>query len=187
MLETDDKTVGYKRRFFCIPFDRQFEVNAKVKAELDEGLASPNELSGLVNRILPRLPITMEEGLQYNEAARAKVDNYVPIPAWFKKWFTDWVIVDHEARIPTNEVYDFYSFSIGPYKPSDVFIDRASLVTYLRAMVPGLICNKPAGINGKTTRCYFGIMLKKDGRDRAPQITEIIDFIEVTEEQELTE
>jgi putative DNA primase/helicase len=157
VLESDDKTVGFKRRFFCIPFDKTFPVDPKKKLEIEEMLLDPEELGGMLNLALPRLSDLIENGLKYNEAAAAKVDNYVPIPKWFKIWFEKYIVVDFDAKTPSEVIYGCYASTITEFKPDDVWVERASMINYLKASVPGLIVGKVMRYGDKIVRGYIGI------------------------------
>lgn len=156
ILESDDTTVGYKRRFFCVPFDSVFEVNARKKQEIENELSRPEELSGLLNNLLPRLPMLIAEGLQYNEAAAQKVENYVPVPKWFKKWFENTFIVEELAKTVAEEAYTLYIEQCHE-RPEEIAIERLMFIKFLKASTKLEV--RTARVNGIPRRCYIGIRL----------------------------
>lgn len=68
---SDDASHAFYRRWLCIPFDRCFSGRqARKREELDAELASPKELSGLLNKALAVLPRVLRGGLTETASMR---------------------------------------------------------------------------------------------------------------------
>ena len=79
--KSKDVSDGYFRRWYVVPFERQFAEDPAKGAELDRVLSSPRELGGILNRVLAVMPRVRRDGLTVtptirlaNEAMRCQSD-----------------------------------------------------------------------------------------------------------------
>lgn len=160
IMESDDQSVGYKRRFFCIPFEQTFDVDPKKGRELEQNLADPLELSGLFNRIVRWLPIIIADNLKYNDAALEIVQNFIPVPQYFKDWFEQSFIVDDGFACTEIGAFNSYTTSGIP-----AGANRDNMYAMLKLMCPSV--KKAIGTAGEGTRyvedqvVYVGLHLIK--------------------------
>jgi len=156
VVKSDDDSVGYKRRFIHIPFVKPLKVDPKKGEEIAYNLAQPRELSGLLNKIIPRLPFIIEDGFTITEEIAAMVDNYCPIPDITKTWLLTNFVEDPEGILPSSMFYNYYCSHCIATEP----FDRSKLIQYMKTLFPGII-----GVNQVTriwkglnpVRCYRGV------------------------------
>lgn len=70
MPDSDDSSGGYLRRFKIVPFMNKFKEDPAMDKYLKEALASPGELSGLLNKALTVLPRVLEKGLTQSKSSK---------------------------------------------------------------------------------------------------------------------
>jgi len=167
MWESDDKSVGYKRRTFLVPFTETFDVDAEKQKQLHRILSDPRELSGLLNRVLALLPKILVAGIGYNEEAAEKIKNYVPSPKYFKDWIGECITAGDNVACSHSALQASYTTEI----PGDV--DNRSdtyMMKVLRATFPNIravdgwtkaFSKKQNQFVHVRQRCYLGIGLIK--------------------------
>lgn len=86
---SDDSTHGFFRRWLVVPFDRTFDPSDPMtvpKEVLDAQLASPHELSGLLNHALRALPQIQSGGFSESASMRAAMDDFRKVTDPFGVW-----------------------------------------------------------------------------------------------------
>ena len=77
--KTIDKTNGWFRRWFIIPFEKSIPEEKKMeRSELDKRLTNPKELSGLLNLVLEAVKKLEKSGYKFTipEASKKAIDEY---------------------------------------------------------------------------------------------------------------
>lgn len=161
IIESDDKSEGYRRRFMNIPFVRKFPVDSGLGDRLKIALASPRELSGLLNSILPRMSSIVEDGFTTTEEIAAIISNYSSIPENVVEYFNRDLIADTEAFVPMSNLYGRYCTKDGCRgRPGNKPFTRDKLVSFLRTYYPEVKANVLKKYKGKVLRCYIGIRMR---------------------------
>lgn len=91
-LKTKDETYGFTRKFLYVPFNQKFPINPAKQQELDAALSTPEELSGLFNRISPKLQSLLTNGFTMSDEVRELLASL------------DKVETDNEDEIPTHTI-----------------------------------------------------------------------------------
>lgn len=107
---SSDHSEGFFDRWIVIPFTNSFRGSQKElsRSDLDSRLASPTELSGLLNRALEVLPRVLREGLSSSpslEGARAEFQ-FKTDPAG--EWIATHVERRADCSVPKQDVYGSY-------------------------------------------------------------------------------
>lgn len=144
---SDDQTAGYKRRFLYIPFTKQFQVDPHKGKEIADALSSPAELSGLLNKILPRIPSIVEDGFSITPEIASIIDQWVVIPEKTRLWLESHIIYDPGVTTPMDTLYSTYSTDC-PH--TGEIRSRAKLVQFVKNVYPSVIIGE---------RDYVGIRL----------------------------
>ena len=159
--KTNDNTKGYLRRWLIIPFTRVFSVNPKMGQELENNLADPTELSGLLNIILPKIAEVIETGFSISEEITDIVSNYAPLPDNVEKWARDWLVESETSFIPSHLLYQAYVRTLRG-TPGEEGFNKGKLAGYIKQMFGNVEINKSHWVDGKNQKCYKGIAWKKE-------------------------
>lgn len=176
VVKSEDDSDGYKRRFIHVPFTQKFAVDPSKGGDLSEALSSPQELSGLLNRIIARLPAIAEDGLTMSQEIASIVDNWVPMPETTANWFKEHIEYDPKGRIPTGGFYNYFN----QLCPFDGSRNRGKVITFMKLTFPGVEVGKVVKISGKTVRCYGGVRMKD------PVTQKMLELSKANEEEEVT-
>jgi P4 family phage/plasmid primase-like protien len=146
----EDKSIGYQRRLLHIPFVRQFELNPKVGQDLSEILSSPNELSGLFNKIRKLLPNLITNGFTFTPDIAALIDNYISIPPITQSWLKATFVEDENSYVPARAFYSYYAVHCPLPDSTESRDHRTTCVMCIRGVFPDVIANI-------TTRFWKGV------------------------------
>lgn len=148
---SEDVSEAFFRRILIVPFPNTFVEDPKTHREIEDGLTSEWELSGVLNEALQRLPSVLERGLNIPQSVeKATLDfraSYDPMATWLNErtveredWFTD-----------TETLYrDFVKFA--GYE----VLDRSSFSRKLLKLKPSLRRRR------RHSRGYYGIALRPE-------------------------
>jgi putative DNA primase/helicase len=156
IVESDDESAGYKRRFVNIPFTRKFKTNPQVGLELAEKLSQPEEMSGLLNKVLPFVGSLISEGLVMSPEVAGIIDDWCVIPDSIQGWLEQVLVPEEDALL---HIEGFYNYYVEMSPPDDLPREHSKLVKYIRRVFSGVQV-EPMEIGGKTVMCYKGIRTK---------------------------
>jgi putative DNA primase/helicase len=155
-VTSDDISVGFKRRFINIPFVQSFTRKGGFSDTLNEQLASPGELSGILYKVLQTISRTIEEGLYMSPDVASVIDDWCLVPAEVKEWLESVVILDPTGLVPMEAFYTLYVSN----SPSDGRCSHAKTIKYMRHVFPLVETRINGWYEGKKVKCYRGINLK---------------------------
>lgn len=117
--ETGDETEAFWRRWMLVPFSKKFEGKSD-NPNLIKELTTREELSGLLNEALKRLPVFLERGnfvnAQSSEAVRAE---YMRKSSPVQAFIMDCVVEDAQAEVEVELVYQrFVAYCLANKLPS---------------------------------------------------------------------
>lgn len=151
-----DESMGFYRRFFNVPFTRQFDVDPRIGLELEEELQTPRELSGLFNKLALMIPAIVERGaFNITPAIASAIDNYQPIPPSVKKWLEANLVADEDGYLPHNAFYSYFTEHC--YDPNE--FTRSRLIGYVKNLFPEVRANVNKRIwkNESGVKCFLGV------------------------------
>lgn len=158
VVRSDDETDGYKRRYVHIPFMQKFTVDPGKGKELSETLASPGELSGLANKVLPLIANIMENGFSITSEIAAVIDEWCAVPDTTVKWLRGNIEVSEGQAIPASKLYDLYCETC-PFTAEDSR-SRSKFVRFMRATFSQCEVGKVVRYKDKTVKSYWGVRIK---------------------------
>lgn len=161
--KTNDTTQGYMRRWLIIPFTRRFQVNPKVGQELEENLATSEELSGLLNKVLKVLPEVIDNGFTITEDIANIITNYVPLPENVDSWIKQYLVESPDSFIPAAQLYSLYVKKLKGTPDGEKGFTHAGLTTFIRNVFPNVLANQQKWMDGKNIKCYKGLALTESG------------------------
>ena len=104
----DDSTVFTSGRVCVIPYNRHFREEERDKHR-EEKLASPENLSGILNWCLDGLRLIYEIGFDPPESVKMATDEYWEQSDKAKRFFSERLVRNPDGEIRTQEVYAQYS------------------------------------------------------------------------------
>lgn len=155
MVKSDDNSVGYKRRFVNIPFTQKFVGDPKIGLELADKLSSQNEMSGILNRVLPWIHTITSEGMTTTPEIASVIDDWCIIPDSIRGWIESVVCPDENGLIHVEGFYGCYC-EMAP--ADDLPREHSKLVKYMKHIFGTQ--TQPVKIEGKTVMCYVGVRTK---------------------------
>lgn len=106
-----DKTEGYFRRIFILPFEKTLVEEKKVsRTELDKRLTDSKELSGLLNLVIKAIHKLEKNGYRFTipESAKRALEQYKHVHDKVGQFIDEQCIIDKEddsKRIPLKHFY----------------------------------------------------------------------------------
>jgi P4 family phage/plasmid primase-like protien len=109
MPESDDDSEGFYRRFNTLKFEANFPVDPEKGKKIEKDLASPEELSGVLNKAIAYMPEVMKNGLVIANVLKVSVDEHKKQNSPLFEWFDDNLEICPDNYIPKGEIYAAYS------------------------------------------------------------------------------
>jgi len=109
--KTIDKTNGWFRRWFIIPFEKSIPEEKKIeRSELDKRLTNPKELSGLLNLVLEAVKKLEKSGYKFTipETAKKAIDEYQLASDDLAQFIQEHCVVNKSRNIKVRWTH-FYS------------------------------------------------------------------------------
>jgi putative DNA primase/helicase len=152
---SNDASVAFFRRWLVIPFLRTFEGSCQIPRHiLDEKLANPRELSGVLNKALEALPGLQKDGFQESETMRDARNEFHETTDVFGVWLKAKTILASNAFIPKDDLSAAYNATADargcPALSKTAFTQR------LKGLYPN-IEEKQRKVHGKIRRVWVGI------------------------------
>lgn len=116
---SDDSSHGFFRRWLIVRFNRVFEAGAKgtlSREELDAQLASPEELSGVLNRALASLPALRKSGFTITASMTDAWNEFRRETDPFSTWLDAHVMDRPDSFVPKRELVDAYAAYCSEHK-----------------------------------------------------------------------
>lgn len=107
-----DASAAFFRRWLVIPFERTFADGAQgtlPAAQLDEALAHPEELAGVLNRALAFAADLRDRGIVESETTRAALEEFRETTDPLAVWLDRQTVKSAEGVIDCDSLYQGYS------------------------------------------------------------------------------
>lgn len=107
--KTEDDSTGYYRRFEPCAFDKRIFDESDYDPVFINSLTSPNELSGLFNKVIKMLPDLINRGHFTNQLSIAEATNiYKTMSNLEESFFDKFVKEDLVSYVSKDELYTYY-------------------------------------------------------------------------------
>ncbi len=159
-----DASDAFYERWLVVPFERKFRGTEQERGrdELDAELASPGELSGVLNRALNALPGLLKDGLPEPDSCRRAREEFRTVTDPFSVWLAREVVVAPGVEISKEQLhhhFNGYAARLG-CQPMTATAFSLALKRHLREVGEA----KRTGINGKRFLIWQGVGLAQDGK-----------------------
>lgn len=154
MPESDDTSYGFYRRFDTIRFVAKFEVNPALGRSIQKQLASPSELSGVLNRALPFVWDVEKNGLMIPKELTISKEEHARDNNPIVEWLDDNVEYARGECISKGELFKLYE------KDNRKGFSQKKFGMLLQQHFEGKIESKQAKIDGRVVWSYVNIRLK---------------------------
>ena len=156
--QSRDASPAFFRRWLCVPFTRVFEGEAaRPREELDAELASPGELSGVLNMALAALARVRDHGVTETPSMREAMGEFRAVTDPLAVWIEKELVLDPTAVTPKRQLVAAYNeecHRLGRPVTTDNSLGRA-----LRNATPD-IKDAQRTANGKLQWCWLGVGLR---------------------------
>lgn len=99
-ISSDDPSVGYKRRFFNVPFQMKFSLDPVFEQQHIQIFSEENEKSGIFNEIAKRMYRTYKTSYDVPPAVAHIVETYEPYPEHLEDW-----LATNLVRLETSKIH----------------------------------------------------------------------------------
>ncbi len=165
---SDDATHGFFRRWQVVPFTRTFEDGAPgtvPREALDVRLSAPEELSGVLNKVLAALAQIRKRGFSQSESMRKAWEEFRTATDPLSVWLDRNTVEVPSAVVPKAALLRAYNDACeasGRAPMTGTGFGRA-----LRRARPSL-GDTQRTLGDRVTDCYTGIGLRSPERDGGP-------------------
>jgi len=150
-----DCSEGFYRRWRVVPFNRRFEGQNEIpRDQLDQMLASPEELSGVLNRALDVLPRLRRQGFTDARSIRRATEEFRRTTDPFAAWLDANTTSEPNAWLAKDELLQEYNQYREQHRMVPVTMRALSLA--LQRFRPQ-VRQRQRVIDGRRIRVFMGI------------------------------
>jgi putative DNA primase/helicase len=154
-----DASDAFFERWLVVPFEKKFrgtEVE-RNRAELDQALAAPAELSGVLNKALAALPALLRYGLPEPESCRRAHEEFRTVTDPFSVWLSREVMVAPEFEIAKEQLHQHFNAYAARHgrPPMTATMFSLALKRHLRGISEG-----KSTINARRALVWRGVGLR---------------------------
>lgn len=151
----DDETSAYYRRWIIVNFPNTFDEASSDKGLMGK-LAAPDELSGLLNELIPILQALLAQGkFDYAFTPAEVKEQYIRMSDSVGAFNMDQLIADPDGFVPKEELYNAYAEYCR--RRNILVVDKAAFTKRLAKYVE-VISYRPE-IKGARVQCLKGVRL----------------------------
>jgi putative DNA primase/helicase len=154
MPSSADASDGFYRRLIIVPFERTFNEDPEQGVRLDAALASPEELSGLLNKALGVLPRLLKQGIPISPSMAEAQAEYRALTDPLEVFLDTETVEDPEGWMPKAALYGAYAEQWR--MKGQVAMTKAAFGRRLKSLREGLRDTQQV-YEGKVTWGYSGI------------------------------
>lgn len=161
--KSQDASSAFFRRWVVVPFERTFHAGdpgTLPRDQLDELLADPTELSGVLNKALEAVASIRRHGLSESESTRRAMDEFRQTTDPVAVWLDRNTVLEPDALIPADQLWqDYNQDCVAKGRPT---VSKTALGRAIAQLRP-TIEKRQRTINGRLSWCYVGIgLIAKD-------------------------
>ncbi len=128
----NDDTAGWLRRWLIIPFVNTFKPNPGYGDKLENLLALPQELSGVLNKAIAVIWDVMERGLQVPAELANQIESYTPVPTSLEEWAKEYLRKSEGSWTSRRALWKHYIGNV----PVPDLVNKTTFISCMKVMFP---------------------------------------------------